>query len=704
MNNDITITIRANPEQFAAAMSAAANATKQLSANAKSNFKSFASDASSAFEGVAGSIGKVLKVGATLLASGSFGLGAAAKAAWDQVDAVQQAEAMLKRYYGAGKQTNSVLNELVGYAQSDMGVLFNRKDLFAAASNLAMYKSSAADVTEQVKILSRGMASNVITWDEMNAVVGRVLSSGRLTTPEFEMLSKAGYNLDNSLRNTNITAKEFFSALDSSIPKDISQDLSNITPIGIRLQSALRGVGNEFLGVNSTGNKFVNGGVGAGIINLLSELTSFLKTPEMKKGVAQLGQQFAGFIKDATPVIKNVLGWIVNNGDTVVSVIKGLAAAFVVAKVAAIGFGIAAKATPLGIIAAAISILIGVLVTLQARFDFIGKIVGAVSTAFGWLKDTFNSVKDAIKSFSYDAVERFGKIVGTVSAAVDVAREAVVKFIRDGIDLIASAYNVAREAVTKFVEGALAWFGDRINDVTGWIDEHQVALRNWAIIIGTLLLPMIMKIATQAGIAAAKTIASWAMAGAASTQSFIKMSAEATVQAAKATLAWTVSSAKTVASFVVTSAKSTAHAAVAGAAWVKNAAISSYAWATKELPKIIAGAAKTAVSASVSAVKIGAAFVKQAALATAGWAKNFAMFAAGMAKMVAQFLVQAARMAAGWLLAMGPIGLIVAIVAGVIALIIANWETVKVWFAAFWEVIKAGMQAVGDFFAGVMAS
>ena len=357
-------------------MAAAASATKQLSSNAKSNFKSFANDASSAFEDVANSIGNVLKVGATLLASGSFGMGAAAKAAWDHVNAVQQAESVLKRYYGTGKQTNTVLNELVGYAQSDMGVLFNRKDLFAAASNLAMYKSSAKDVTEQVKILSRGMSSNVLTWDEMNAVVGRVLSSGRLTTPEFEMLAKAGYNLDNSLRNSTISADDFFKALDTSIPKDISQDMDNITPVGIRLESAMRSVGNAFLGVNSTGNKFVNGGVGAGIITLLSEITAFLKTPEMKNGVAQLGQQFAGFVKDATPVIKGVLGWIVSNGDTVVSVIKGLAAAFIVAKVAAIGFGFAANATPLGIIAAAISILIGVLVTLQARFDFIGKIVG----------------------------------------------------------------------------------------------------------------------------------------------------------------------------------------------------------------------------------------------------------------------------------------------------------------------------------------
>lgn len=245
-------------------------------------------------------VGKVARVaavaGVATLTATSI---AAAKASWNQVDAVQQAAAMLGRYYKSADDVTTVQQELIKYAQSDMGVLFNRKDLFQAAGNLAMYGSSAKDVTKQVEILSRGMASNVLSWDEMNAVVGRVVSSGKLSRTEFEMLSKAGYNLDASLANTTVTTEEFFKILDNSIPKDISQDMNNIVPVGIRLQTAFRGIGNAILGVNELQDGFLPGSLGERIINTMQNLTTLANdiAPKVRSAVQTMIDVFDGVME-----------------------------------------------------------------------------------------------------------------------------------------------------------------------------------------------------------------------------------------------------------------------------------------------------------------------------------------------------------------------------------------------------------------------
>lgn len=200
---------------------------------------------------------------------------AAAKASWNQVDAVQQASATLGRYYKNADDVVGIQQELIEYAQSDMGVLFNRKDLFAAAGNLAMYNVEASKVADNVKIISRLAASQVVSWDELNAVIGRVVSSGKLGRAEWEMLNKAGAGLDDSLANTSVTAEQLFKILDDNAPKDLKQDMDNIVPVGIRLSSAFRNIGNSILGVNKLQDGFLPGSLGERIIKFTQGMTQF---------------------------------------------------------------------------------------------------------------------------------------------------------------------------------------------------------------------------------------------------------------------------------------------------------------------------------------------------------------------------------------------------------------------------------------------
>lgn len=76
--------------------------------------------------------------GVAAFAAVAAGVTAAARASWDQVDAVQQATVALKAYEKDGSKVSQVLSDLVKYARSDLGVLFNRKDLFQSAQSLKL--------------------------------------------------------------------------------------------------------------------------------------------------------------------------------------------------------------------------------------------------------------------------------------------------------------------------------------------------------------------------------------------------------------------------------------------------------------------------------------------------------------------------------------------------------------------------------------
>lgn len=271
----------------------------------------------------------------------------------------------------------------------------------------------------------------------------------------------------------------------------------------------------------------------------------------------------------------------------------------------------------------------------------IPKAVSAVS-AFG--KDTVNNLVSAWSSVTNFFSTVFTNIVNAISSAV--------KWFSDLANVISGAVSSAFAAVGK------------------WFSDNARLLTNIGIIIGTVLLPMFLKL----GIEAAK------------------------------------SAGRMIAAFVTTGASAVKQAAITAAAWVSSSVKTAVAWAIT-LPGMIAQFAVVAAQATVQAIKTGAIWVAQAAVAAAQWAIFVAGYIAGVAVAAAQTVAAGARMAAGWLLALGPIGLIVAAVAGATALIIANWDAVSKfigdvwtnitkWAGDSWTNIQNIFAGIGDWFAG----
>lgn len=254
------------------------------------------------------SVGKTAAiVGAAAAGALTAGLTLAAKASFDQVKAVEEARFGLQAYEKDGAKVEKVLSGLVAYARSDMGVLFNRKDMFAAASTLKMYGNETGTLTDRVKILSKGVSQGKTTFQELSAIVGRAAAKGKLDAVDFDMLIERGIGLDRSFRGADVSAQQLWEALDKALPDELLSDRANtIEGRMIRLQSAFREVGNAVLGVDADTNQFIKGGLGDQFMNGVMRATEILKimTPPIRDialRMAEMASGVAAFVEGAIP-------------------------------------------------------------------------------------------------------------------------------------------------------------------------------------------------------------------------------------------------------------------------------------------------------------------------------------------------------------------------------------------------------------------
>ena len=372
---------------------AATKANKFASDVKKVDFGSMASNASQSFGRVADSIGGVLRGLALMSVASGFGFGAMTKAAFAQVKQVEGATFALKAYETNGKKVTKVLADLVKYARSDTGVLFQRQDLFDAASTLKIYGVETKNLTRYTKIMSKGVAIGKIGFQELSEVLGRVSSQGELTSDSFDILVRRGIKLPASMRNAKVSAEELFKALDKSLPDSILTGRANtIEGRMIRLQSAFRDLGGAILGVDKETSTFIKGGLGDQFVKTLEDLRAQLRDPAMVEAFQKMGKAVGDFTKNAIPVLFNAFKWLISNYDTVVAAIAAIGAAFVAAKIGEFASGIveavsgfnkfitavnggasamsamAGGANPIGLIVIAIVALVAAMVYLQIKF------------------------------------------------------------------------------------------------------------------------------------------------------------------------------------------------------------------------------------------------------------------------------------------------------------------------------------------------
>lgn len=242
-------------------------------------------------------------------------------AAFDQVRQVENSTIALRAYEKNGAKVNKVLKDLIAFARSDMGVLFQREDLFAAAQTLKLYGQTTDTLTDKVKILAKGVSLGKTTFQELSSIVGRAAAKGRLDAVDFDMLIERGIGLDKSFRGAKVGSEELFKALDKALPAELLKGRADtIDGAFIRLQSSLRDVGSAILGVDTETSKFIKGGLGDRFMQWVKGVTERLKDPAFKKAVEEWVAKINEFIKNTD--WKSIGETLVTIGQTILGVAK----------------------------------------------------------------------------------------------------------------------------------------------------------------------------------------------------------------------------------------------------------------------------------------------------------------------------------------------------------------------------------------------
>lgn len=493
-NNNVKIIISAQDsasEVFAKLASASKSATNEVEAsfkrqqvaagNAHKSFRDFLTNTQSGLsgmatglDGAASKVGSFLKGIAGVAVTGSVGFMAMGKAAFEQVRNVENASYALKAYEKDGNAVNKVLQDLVKYAKSDTGVLFNRSDLFAAASTLKMYGQETNTLVDKVKILSKGVSLGKTSFQELSAILGRVSATGNLDAMTFDMLIERGIGLDKSLRGTKITSEELFKALDKALPDSLLEGRANtIDGALIRVQSAFRNLGMQILGVDANTNKFIEGGAGDRLMNLIRGLTEEMNKPEMKQAMKDLGDQLAKLAEEIIPKILDALKWLSENFDKVVLAVKIAAGAFVALKAAALGLKV------INVVTGVVKGLHGAFLSCQTAADGFklgmegikGASQGVTSAKIG---TAFGVIAGAVKKATIQVV-KLGIAFATnpIGATIIAVTALVAGFVWlwnnvEGFrNFFIGAWDGIKNAVDGFVEG----FKNVFNGVVDWIKE-----------------------------------------------------------------------------------------------------------------------------------------------------------------------------------------------------------------------------------------
>lgn len=471
-----------------------------------SDFESGANRAGQSMQNLDGSVGRSTKsfgalggvlvgVGGAITAGFTAPVIAGTKAAWDYADSMQQSRVALNAYEKDGRKVDKLMSDLVEYSTSKRsGGLFFVDELAASSSSMRVQGAETENLAGYTEILSRSVGLGTGNWSELNRIVGRVGSTGRITSEDFDMLTKMGYKLDDSIRNTDTTWEGLFKHLDKGIPADALEGQAGTIRASMAwLRGALLSVGAAFLGLDLTTGEFAKGSLGETLVNGLSQATAMLNA--MVPAVQKVGRVIASAAKIGATFLDFLIGLPVpiQTAGLLATVTGGafmlMAGAFllVLPQIIAVGTALKALGGVRGILMGLTSavrafsasllfnpVLLGIAVAVGAlylawKFNFLGirDVVGSVVDSVTGFIDRFKSAIDDLTTAVPGGTTMFGDFAVTiehVSGSVNIVSAAFLALsdairginggdIPDWLETVADGMETAGKAVENFVDG-----------------------------------------------------------------------------------------------------------------------------------------------------------------------------------------------------------------------------------------------------------
>lgn len=296
---------------------------------------------------VGGTLGKIgsalattLKVGtvaavAELGTLGAFGLKTGAD--------LQKTNISIQALTGSAEVANKIFSDLYQLALKSP---FAFPDIASAGKNLLALGVNAKDVVKDMTLLSNISAATGADLGTLASVFGQVTAQGRAMGQDILQLSQNGVAILPALQKElgktgdqvrdmasqgQIGVEVFNKALASIVSGDTLALFNNTMPRAIdRLRGSLRNLALTFVGVDiSNGFKAASDGLTQVAINLINQLATTLRSPQIIASVKALGAQLTGAVSQLGPLITPLINVITAIAGPLVSLISAAIGALV---------------------------------------------------------------------------------------------------------------------------------------------------------------------------------------------------------------------------------------------------------------------------------------------------------------------------------------------------------------------------------------
>lgn len=441
------------------------------------DFRAVSTQASQAFGSIADGMARVAKVAAVTLVGGG-GIGALFLKSAAQLERTNKSFEVLTGNAGTARKLFAQIKQFADETP------FEFPELADAARTMLGFGVSSKVVFEQLQALGDISAATGADMRLLSLVFGQVNAAGRLMGQDVLQLVNNRIPITSMLaKRLGITTAEVRDRISEG---NISAQVFNETLLSMSKRGgvAFRGtaelaqtMSGRFSTLKDTVMEFGRNLLG---VRVDPELGLTIRPGGIFDVISKSIPRINESLKVLAPRLERAFMTVIDNGDTVVAVIYGLATAFVAAKVAAIGFAIVAWANPVTLGAAAIIELIAVLAFLYKRFEGVRNVVdGVVDVVNLGLLPTFRRIRDQAM-LTVEAVktvidifqiwkDRVTRLTSTIVDAIQAIPDAVRRLeadIRSRLDAVRAVFVNIFEDIKRRVTGTL-------NAITAFIDPWR---------------------------------------------------------------------------------------------------------------------------------------------------------------------------------------------------------------------------------------
>lgn len=531
---DIFVTFKAKTDDLQTGVSKVKSMTAEAERTVNTtSFKQFSSNAATAFGGVADSIQGVITKAAIFATTSSVGIGTFVKSAAD----LQQTSKSFEVLTGNVDTANKLFAQLARYANTTP---FEFPQIAKAGQILLGFGIQSDQVYSRIQMLGDIAAATGADFTSLALVFGQVNATGRLMGQDALQL------INNKIPITSILAKDLGISVQEVKQRmeegTISTDMFNAALEKTTKQGGFAFHGTDVLAQSLNGRlstlKDTVLEVGRNMLGVKvdPELGLTVKPGGLFDRLSNMVPKIGESLQSVGPKLAGAFQWLFDHGEFVKQVLVGVAAAFVAAKLAAIGFAIAAVVNPVTLIATAIVALIGLLAALEVRFHFveaamkvIGPLVSGIWSALKMLltgdftgsKSFFGIQEDSPIVTTLITIHKLlSAVAGFVGNQLKGAFEAIGSIIGQAAKAMAPIINVFKEilankavqTVLKVIGVALlalaaapvvAFFALFIGTLTvlskilQFVADHFIVVK---VAIGILMIPLLPLIALIAGL------------------------------------------------------------------------------------------------------------------------------------------------------------------------------------------------------------